>query len=185
MAAPLTDDMLVPGDTIRFDFLELAANQTIREIAVAKIKDTISSDDRLDYQGSEWTEPVDLETGQAYRMLSVYAKVRTYRRGMRPETQEASIGGIAVAVLVGAVVGAATAWAMNFSYKDYAIVRITENPNLTSAEKQTAIGAIQQTGGVAGAIKTAGIGGIVLGAGILALLFMHASGKSFGSERAD
>jgi hypothetical protein len=168
----IADTLLVPGDIIRFDFLEKSANDTIRALAIAKIKDTISSDDRLDYQGSEWTEPVDLDTGQAYRMLSVYAKVRKYRRGMRTGTQEASIGSIAAAVLVGAVVGAIAVWSANIGYKTYAIVRVTENPNLSAEEKQAAIAAIQSTSSsLLDRLRDAGTGAVLVGLALAAWVF--------------
>lgn len=97
-------ELLYPGDTIRFDFVVKSGNQTLVDMATKKIKETIYSDDRLDYQGSEAVSDVDktgLEGGvKEIQVLRIYATVRKYRRNAPPELQKAGIGPFAAVTLV-------------------------------------------------------------------------------------
>lgn len=154
----ISEELLYPGDTIRFDFLVSGSNETLIGLASKKIKETIYADDRLDYQGSETNYPVDLETGQTSRILSVYATVRRYRRDAHPELQKAGIGAVGVAALVGVVVGAVAAYSVMVSYKTYAITRVVSS-SASDEVKQQAIDAIKSSGSWFGSISPVSLAG--------------------------
>jgi hypothetical protein len=161
----IREDLLYPGDTIRFDFLVTGSNETLIGLGARKIKETIYTDDRLDYQGSEETNPVDLETGRASRILSVYATVRKYRRNIPVAEQQAGIGAVAVGVLVGAIIGAVVAYAC-LSYKSYAIVRVVSS-SASEEVKAQAIDAIKSSGSVLGSLGVGAIAAVGIGAYLL------------------
>lgn len=159
-------DMLVPGDIIRFDYLIRATDEETVNGAVRSIKETISGDDRFDYQGSEHNYPVDLDTGEVSHMLSVYAQVRKYRRGKNPDTepQEANIAGVAMvaavalaALAVGSLGGAAI-------YKAYCVMRIATDASMSEETKQAALAALSGDTGIAGNLGLVGVGLLILAA---------------------
>jgi hypothetical protein len=157
-------ELLYPGDTIRFDFLIRSASETRKAAALKSIKDTIYSDDRLDYQGSEETFPVDLETGESSHILSVYATVRKYKRNASPEMQKAGIGPFAIVAIVASVSAAVVAWKVDAIYETYAVARvreaIMENPDMTPQEKVAALETLagEEKGTISGAIQKTGAG---------------------------
>jgi len=119
----IPEGVLVPGDIIRFDYRIQGTNETLVGMAVSDIKKALWSDDRLDYQGSENSYPVDLETGKSTRILSIYVSVRKYRRAQRETTQYA-ITGVAVLSLVAIVASAVAVYSAAITYQSYAIKRV-------------------------------------------------------------
>lgn len=174
----INPELLYPGDTIRFDFLIRSPNQTLVDQATREAKRTVYADDRLDYQGSEVTEPVDLETGESSKILSIYATVRKYRRDAPPEIQKAGVGPIVAVALVAAIVSAVITASSAVIYKTYAVTRavssIVENPDLSEEEKKAALNAIGK-GQSTGVLATTGA---LIGAGVIVagLLYAMSSG---------
>jgi|GEM_PF-4258719 len=121
----IRDDLLYPGDTIRFDYVIRGGNQTLLDMAIGEVKRKIYSDDRLDYQGSEIVGEVDKSglsgSVEEIRVLRVYAKVRRYRREASPQVQEAGIGAIALVSIVALLAGA-WAYSQYISFRGATIV---------------------------------------------------------------
>jgi hypothetical protein len=150
----INEELLYPGDTIRFDFLLTSSNETLRSLAIQKVKEQIYADDRLDYQGSEIVTEVD-KTGLAggvreIEVLHVYAKVRTYRRDAHPEIQKAGIGAFSVLTLVALVTTAVMLASCAVVYRSYSIQRTTTvkveeiekirtDPDMTADQKEAAL----------------------------------------------
>ena len=133
-------DLLFPGDIIRFDYLIRNANETLIDYAISDLKQTIADDGRLDYQGSEITNPVDLETGTSSRILSIYAEVRRYRRERPEESLQAGVSAKAIVALVAAAVLARSAY---LAYRTYSVTRIAMSPAVSDEVKKAAIDALQ------------------------------------------
>jgi hypothetical protein len=160
----IPDTLLVPGDTIRVDYLIIRENATALGLASTRMKETIASDDRLDYQGSEHTYPVDLETGETSHIFSIYATVRRYRRGYRAETNEAITGALAATIIVSALSAVAIAWAGYLTYRTYTVVVIAQDSKLTAEEKTEAYEAINEVGDVSigTGLSLAAVGAVLL-----------------------
>lgn len=193
----INEELLYPGDTIRFDFvLRAGGNETLRSLAIKKVKEQIYADDRLDYQGSEIVTEVD-KTGLAggvteIEVLHVYAKVRQYRRDAHPETQKAGIGAFSVGVLVGAISGAVVAYAVVISLRGQSVTRasqavVTEvekirtDSTLSDDAKQAAFETLgeaipEQTKGVASGLAALG-GGLVTTAMVIGVLWALSLGS--------
>lgn len=126
----IRDDLLYPGDTIRFDYVIRGGNQTLLNMAISDIKKTIYADDRLDYQGSEIVTEVDksgLEGSvREVQVLRIYAKVRRYRREVPPEIQEAGIGAIGVGVLIGVIATAVVAYSAVVVARGHSVTRAVQ-----------------------------------------------------------
>jgi ribosomal protein S28E/S33 len=156
----IDDKLLYPGDTIRFDFVLTGGNETLRSLAIKKVKDEIYADDRLDYQGSEIVTEVD-KTGLAggvreIEVLHVYAKVRTYRRDAHPEIQKAGIGPFAVVTIISLMTTAVIVASGAVVYRSYSVQRATTikveeiekirtDPNMTAAQKEAALQSLGET----------------------------------------
>jgi hypothetical protein len=103
----IADELLVPGDTIAFDFEILTTNTTMRSYVIGKIKDTIWANDMLDYQGSKISTLGDLKLGRDVELLRVFATVRKTRRDTRLEVQQAGLANIVKGVaVVGSILAA-------------------------------------------------------------------------------
>jgi hypothetical protein len=114
----IQDDLLYPGDTIRFDYELRTPNETITGEAVSAAKKAIATDDRLDYQGSETEDRVDLETGKIHSILSIYASVRKTRREQRGEIQYVVLSTTEAQLRVVAAV-----WASSITFLKSSVVR--------------------------------------------------------------
>lgn len=69
-------DLLVPGDTVRFDFRILTTDENQIAQVVSTIKDAVATDDRFDYQGSKIDTYGDMKLGRDVQLLSIWATVR-------------------------------------------------------------------------------------------------------------
>jgi hypothetical protein len=165
----LDNDKLYPGDIIRFDFEILSDNQVLIGLAVKSVKDRIAADDRLDYQGSAERTVGDLELKRDVRMLSIYAQVRRYRRGDRPELQLA-IAWVPLSIVVAAVAGALVYYGSTLRDLGHVVERIVTNPNLSDAQKQAALAALGGGSGVGAGLAAMG-GGLVTAAIVIAVLW--------------
>lgn len=174
MAETVTIDesLLYPGDTIRFDFVLKASNQTLLDAAIKKVKEQIYSDDRLDAQGSEIVTEVDksgLEGSvQEIQVLRIYATVRKYRREQRAETQYA-VAWVPILTLVGLVTAAVVAWSGAIAYRSYTVQRIALSAESDTVKVQ-AMGALQQP---TVELSKIGVGTVAIGALFLWALFGH------------
>ncbi len=156
MAETMTIDesLLYPGDTIRFDFLLKGTNQTLLDLAIRKVKETIYADDRLDYQGSEIVTEVDktgLEGGvREVQVLRIYATVRRYRRDAHPELQKAGIGAVSIGTLIAVISAAVAVYAAAVTIRGHGVTRTSQaivaevesirtDPNLSDEAKQAAL----------------------------------------------
>lgn len=90
----IADELLVPGQTISFDFEIVAMNQTQLELAISSIKRSIADDDRLDYQGSSVITVGDVELQRDVQMLRINATVRKTRRANREPITTVSLSPI-------------------------------------------------------------------------------------------
>jgi hypothetical protein len=162
-------DRLYPGDIIRFDYEIVLNNATIVGLAVKNVKETIASDDRLDYQGSDRVTMGDVELGRDVEILRIYAKVRRYRRAERPELQLA-VAWVSVGAVVGLVAGAVVAWSIAMKSRGHVIQRIATDPDISDETKQKAIDAITGGPGIGAGLSTLG-GSLVTVGIVLALLW--------------
>lgn len=171
--AEVPKDMLVPGDIIRFDYQILTKDEAKQTEVIHAIKETIASDDRLDYQGSEQTFPVDYDTGESGHILSVYAQVRKYRRSAGSETQEAAIGYVALGAFIALAAAAVFDYASSARSKAQSVMAVTQDDTLSDATKQAALAALGNESSLSQALG--GLG--VVGLGLLLLAAVWVFGK--------
>lgn len=180
----INPELLYPGDIIRFDYLVLMAG-SLADLAIKNVKEQIWADPRLDYQGSEETYPVDLDTGQTSHIVSIFAKVRSYRKGDRPEMQLANVP---IKPLVALISAAVIAYSAAMSYRTYAIVRIASSTTMAEETKQGAINALGGGGGTSGLSAAIAAAGASVGTVILLMVlawFLFASPATLDVSQGD
>lgn len=188
----IPDDMLAPGDLVAVEYEIVGANQTLVDMAIHDVKNTLSTDPRFDYQGSEIVDRVDLGTGTTHQYLICYVQVRKTLRAERPEQQEAGVlPYVALAALVGIAVAAVACHYL--SYRKATVVnrtaevqgeiveKILNDPNMSSEDKSSAIRGLQQTqatgvgSGLAAAGSAIGMALVIIGV-LWALSLSHRGG---------
>jgi hypothetical protein len=146
MAAPISDDMLNPGDLIAFEYeIRKGASETLIALAVHSIKQSIYNDRRLDYQSGRREYRTDTETGIVYEYLVVKAIVRKTLRADTTETQRAGVGTVAIGAVIALASAAVIAYSAALIYRSYVVYRVATNPELTEQEKRDAYEALDKT----------------------------------------
>jgi len=160
------DTQLRPGDIVMLQFELVGANQTLTDLAIHQIKQTVANDKRFNYQGSEIGEGPD-EEGNTLRVLNVYVQVRKTPKQEQAEPQLAGVGltaVVSIGVLIGLVCAAIIAHSGQVIYRTHSINKIAAS-NMPIPVKIATLNALgvegKGGGGWAGILVT---GGIIIGA---------------------
>jgi len=186
----IPDNMLAPGDILEVTYDVVSDNDTLVGLAIHSIKSSLAADARFNYQGSRWDEGFDADQ-VPYRRLIISVQVRKSLREERTPTQLAGIG-VAGMVLIGSLLAILAGAVVNSGYgkiieqKKYTIIRdITNDPNLSEAERVAALNAVNVAGQGTGTLAnlTAAGGSLVTAGIIVAVLWaLSLSRRPSGAE---